>query len=109
MKALIFEVGAMTIFANMVDNITTYLALTASVPGTELYEANPITAWGIQMAGLAPFLVAEFLVTSAVIVWIVRNRRLLNWSKLVGLLVILALTGAAVVNNLLVLAEISVI
>ncbi len=109
MKGLLTEVGVAVILANVVDNVTTYMALTASTPGVRLFEANPLADWGFQRIGMVPFLVVEFLLTAAILVWLIRCKEIGNWTKLAILSCLLALAGGAAINNFLILIDTGII
>lgn len=109
MKAAITEIGLMAIMANVVDNITTYVALTAETPGYEVWEANPVAQAGFDLVGLAPFLAAEFFLVTGVLLWVIYSKRLSDWAKLAILFACLVSGAVAAANNLSALVEMGII
>ncbi len=87
------------------DHWTTYLCLRAPVAGFHVSEANPIAAVLFQQVGLVPGLVVDGLLTLGALLFLVWTRRLPEAVKVLFLVTVAVWTGAAVANNLDVLAE----
>ncbi len=93
---------------NAADNFTTYRCLQQPVAGFEVYEANPLAAWGFQTVGLANGLWLE-MALCLVAVGFLLSSRMLPRTLTTALLVVLAiLPAAAVINNLTVMQELGI-
>jgi hypothetical protein len=88
------------LFLTMIDHWTTYCCLKAPVPGWEISEWNPISAWLFQQAGLVSGLMLDFLVTLAALAMLLYLPVIKRRIKILLLLVACGVTGFAVVNNL---------
>ena len=98
-----FLLGALAIGLNALDNLTTYLCLRGDVAGFEVYEANPLAAWGFELMGLSSGLVFEGVVSIGAIAFLVLTPIFPPRIKLGLLAVLVALPGWAVLNNLAVM------
>ncbi len=103
-----FVLGALVILFNVLDNTTTFLCLSTSVPGLQVTEANPFARWLFEAIGLMEGLIVEMFITLGAVGFLVYTKRLTPRVR-VGLLVILVVLPAwAVVNNLNVMKAIGV-
>ena len=89
-----------TLLLTAADHWTTYLCLKSPVPGFEVSEANPIADWLFQSIGLGPGILLDTVVTLAAMGFLVSTALIPLVAKRVFLLVVIAWTGYAVVNNL---------
>lgn len=95
-----FVLGALAVGLNALDNLTTYVCLQGDVPGFEVYEANPLAAWGFERMGLGSGLVFEMVISMGAIAFLVMTPIFPRRVKLALLAVLVALPGWAVMNNL---------
>ncbi len=103
-----FVLGALVILFNLLDNTTTFLCLSTSIPGMQVTEANPFARWLFEAIGLKEGLIVEMIITLGAVGFLVYTKRLTPRVRL-GLLVILVVLPAwAVVNNLNVMKAIGV-
>ena len=89
-----------TLLLTAADHWTTYLCLRAPAPGFEVSEANPIADWLFGSLGLVPGLALDSVVTLAALAFLLSTALIPKPAKRVFLLVVIAWTGYAVVNNL---------
>ena len=82
------------------DHWTTYLCLKSPVPGFEVSEANPIAQWLFQSLGLVPGILVDTALTLAAVGFLIWTALIPKPAKGIFLLVVIAWTGYAVVNNL---------
>ncbi len=90
----------LTLLLTAADHWTTYLCLQAPVPGFEVSEANPIALWLFEAMGLVPGILLDTAVTLAAVGFLVSTALVPGPAKRTFLLVVIAWTGYAVVNNL---------
>ena len=92
--------GLLVLGLNTLDNLTTYLSLSRSAPGFEVFEANPFARWLFDSIGLAEGLLFETVITTLAVGFLVYAPRISPRLRM-GLLVGLALLPAwATLNNL---------
>ena len=89
-----------TLLLTAADHWTTYLCLRAPIPGFEVSEANPIADWLFGSLGLLPGLALDSVVTLAALAFLLSTALIPRPAKRIFLLVVIAWTGYAVVNNL---------
>ena len=89
-----------TLLLTAADHWTTYLCLRAPVPGFEVSEANPLADRLFEALGLVPGLAVDSVVTAAALVFLLSTDLVPLPAKRIFLLVVIAWTGVAVVNNL---------
>jgi len=101
-----FLLASLAIVLNLLDNLTTYLCLNQPIPGFEVFEANPLAAWGFSAMGLQEGLLLESLVSTAAVLFLVVTRHVPLRGKLAVLGIMAALPAWAVANTLQVMREI---
>ncbi len=101
-----FVLGSLVILFNLLDNTTTFVCLSATVPGFQVIEANPFARWLFDAIGLLEGLLVETVITCAAVGFLVFTRRFPPRVKLSLLLVLVVLPAWAVVNNLSVMKSI---
>jgi hypothetical protein len=84
----------------LADNATTFLCLSASTPGFEVFEANPVAAWTFETLGLTSGLLLETLITTAAITFLILTERVPSRPKLALLGLLSVLPAWAALNNL---------
>jgi hypothetical protein len=89
-----------TLLLTAADHWTTYLCLRTPIPGFEVSEANPIADWLFGSLGLVPGLALDSVVTLAALAFLLSTALIPTRAKRIFLLVVIAWTGYAVVNNL---------
>ena len=99
----------LAVILNTLDNITTYFCLRAPVPMYEVFEANPLADFLFQTMGLRTGLIFEFVVSTLLLVWIACTKRIPHRVKVGFLVVLCALPGWAVWNNLRVMQEVGIL
>jgi hypothetical protein len=97
---LLHILALLTLLLTAADHWTTYLCLKAPVPGFEVSEANPIADWLFQSVGLVPGILLDSVVTLAAMGFLVWTALIPLAAKRIFLLVVIAWTGYAVLNNL---------
>jgi hypothetical protein len=90
---------ALTLLLSCADHWTTYLCLTADVPGWEVTEANPLADWLFHHAGLVGGLLIDTAVTIVALAFLATTERLPHLLKLAFLSFAVFWTGYAVANN----------
>jgi hypothetical protein len=89
-----------TLLLTAADHWTTYLCLRTPIPGFEVSEANPIAGWLFGSLGLVPGLALDSVATLVALAFLLSTRLIPRPAKRIFLLVVIAWTGYAVVNNL---------
>lgn len=89
-----------TLLLTAADHWTTYLCLRAPIPGFEVSEANPLADRLFQALGLVPGLALDSLLTLVALAFLLSTDLVPTPAKRIFLLVVIAWTGYAVVNNL---------
>ena len=89
-----------TLLLTAADHWTTYLCLRAPVPGFEVSEANPLADRLFEALGLVPGLALDSAATLAALVFLLATDLVPQPAKRIFLLVVIAWTGYAVMNNL---------
>ena len=100
--------AAAALLCNGLDNLTTYACLTTSVPGVEMYEANPLAAQVFASIGLMEGLVLEMILCAVAVVFLALHARLVPWARNSLLASLAVLPGIAVVNNVYVMWQLGV-
>lgn len=90
---------AVALLLSAADHWTTYLCLRSPVAGWEVTEANPLAAWLFHSMGLVEGLLFDSAVTLLAMSFLWFTPRLPRNAKLGFLAIVIAWTGAAVVNN----------
>jgi hypothetical protein len=90
------------------DHWSTYVCLTEVVPGWQVSEANPLAAWLFGAFGLVPGLAIDTAVTLAAVGMLVQTRLVPPSAKGACLLLLVATTGFAVLNNVDALATLGI-
>lgn len=96
---MLFILLALTLLLSCADHWTTYLCLTADVPGWEVSEANPLADWLFRHAGLVGGLLIDTAVTIVALAFLATTERLPHLLKLAFLSFAVFWTGYAVANN----------
>ena len=104
-----FALAAGALIMNALDNLTTYRCLDNPIPGFEVYEANPLAAWGFDMVGLELGLWIETALCGAAILFLVYSPLFGFRARMALLAVLAALPAGAAANNLLVMRELQII
>ncbi len=104
-----FVLAALAFLFNAADNLTTYLCLRAPIEGFEIYEANPLAAWGFQTVGLEAGLWIETVLCAGAILFLVHSPLFGFRSRMALLAVLAALPAGAAANNLLVMRELQIL
>jgi len=103
-----FVLALLALVFNAADNFTTYLCLNRPIDGFEVYEANPLAAWGFHWIGLEVGLILEMLLCVVAVGFLVYSQMLPRRVTL-GLLVLLTvLPAGAALNNLTVMRELGI-
>jgi hypothetical protein len=97
---LLHILALLTLLLTAADHWTTYLCLKAPIPGFQVSEANPIADWLFRSLGLVPGILLDSAVTLAAMGFLVSTALIPRAAKGVFLLVVIAWTGYAVLNNL---------
>lgn len=92
--------GALILILTALDHWTTYLCLADSVPGWHVREANPLAAWLFSAFGLVPGLAIDSAVTLGAVGLVLHTGLLPRSAKGACLLLLVATTAVAVLNNL---------
>jgi len=104
-----FVLALLALVFNAADNWTTYVCLTTPVSVYDVYEANPLAAWGFDTIGLGLGLWIEMglcVIATSFLLW----SNLLDLRVRIALLALLAILPAgAAVNNLLVMRDLQMI
>ncbi len=95
-----FALAGLAMLMNALDNWTTFTCLQQPVPGYEVYEANPLAAWGFETFGLLPGLIGEMMLTMVAIAFLVRSHTFSLPVRLILLTAMVVLPGWAALNNL---------
>ena len=103
-----FALASLALCFNAVDNLTTYLCLRRPISGFEVYEANPLAAWGFGMLGLETGLVVEMIVCVGAVAFLLFSGVLHPRLRLVLLTLLTVLPAGAVLNNLTVMRELGI-
>lgn len=90
----------LTLLLTAADHWTTYLCLRQPVPGFEVNEVNPVADWLFRSLGLTPGILLDTAATFAAMVFLLSTRLVPRAAKRIFLLVVIAWTGYAVMNNL---------
>jgi len=93
---------------NAADNFTTYRCLNQAIPGFEVYEANPLAAWGFSLLGLEAGLWIEMGLCLVATAFLVFSRMFPRPLTTVLLVVLAVLPAGAVLNNLTVMHELGI-
>ena len=104
-----FVLAALAFLSNAADNLTTYLCLRSPVEGFEIYEANPIAAWGFELLGLAAGLWLETALCAAAILFLLHSQLFSFRARMTLLAVLGVLPAGAAANNLLVMRELQIL
>jgi hypothetical protein len=83
----------------LADAYTTWACLHEPVPGWDVIEANPASAWLFEVVGLVPGLVVDGIATVLVLWWVGSTKRSTPRFKTICLLLATAVSGWAVYNN----------
>jgi hypothetical protein len=97
---LLHLLALLTLLLTAADHWTTYLCLQAPVPGFEVSEANPIAGWLFRSLGLIPGILLDTAVTLVAVGFLVSTALIPGAAKRTFLLLVIAWTGYAVLNNL---------
>lgn len=97
---MLATLAAATLVLTALDHWTTYLCLSQHVPGWQVTEGNPLAAWLFARFGLVPGLAIDTTVTLGAVAMLVRTGFLPRGAKGACLLLLVATTALAVVNNL---------
>lgn len=95
--------GLVILGFNTLDNLTTYLSLSHSVEGFEIFEANPFARWLFDSIGLGEGLLFESVITTLAVGFLVYAPRISPRVRMGLLLVLAVLPAWATVNNLAVM------
>ena len=95
-----FILAALAIGLNALDNLTTYVCLRGDVVGFDVYEANPLAAWGFDVMGLGSGLIFEMVISIGAIAFLVTTPIFPHRIRLGLLAVLVALPAWAVLNNI---------
>jgi hypothetical protein len=104
-----FLLAALAFMFNAADNLTTYWCLSAPIDGFEIYEANPLAAWGFQLVGLELGLWIETVLCGAAILFLLYSPLFGFRARMALLAVLAALPAGAAANNLLVMRELRIL
>ena len=91
---------ALALLLSAADHWTTYLCLRTPIAGWEVTEANPLAAWLFHSLGLVEGLLLDSAVTVLAMGFLWTTPRLPRSAKLGFLGIVIAWTGAAVLNNM---------
>jgi hypothetical protein len=89
----------LTLLLSAADHWTTYLCLSASAPGWEVTEANPLADWLFRTLGLVEGLLVDSLVTVFALAFLATTGHLPHGVKIAFLSCAVFWTGYAVANN----------
>jgi len=89
----------LTVLLSAADHWTTYLCLSADLPGWEVSEANPLADWLFARAGLVEGLLIDSAVTVGALAFLATTERLPHVLKIAFLSFAVFWTGYAVANN----------
>jgi hypothetical protein len=103
-----FAIAGVALIMNALDNFTTFACLRTEVTGFEVYEANPLAAYGFAKMGLVPGLVFEMVLTTVAIGFLLQSRSFDLRVRLAILIAMAVLPAWAVVNNVQVMQSIGV-
>ena len=103
-----FVLAVLAFLFNAADNVTTYICLRTRVDGFEIYEANPLAAWGFDLIGLGTGLWIETILCAAAIAFLVYSPLFGLRVRLMLLAVLAALPAGAALNNMLVMRELQI-
>ena len=92
--------ATLTVILSLADHWTTYLCLREPVTGWSVIEANPLANWLFDLTGLLPGLAIDSVITVIAVVFLLSTRHISTFAKSSCLVLIVLLTGYAVVNNL---------
>jgi hypothetical protein len=101
--------GALVIFFNMMDNVTTFACLRSATPGFRVTEANPIARWLFDSVGLVEGLVVETIITTLAVGFLVFTQRLSLRVRVTLLCILAALPAWAAINNLNVMRAVGIL
>ena len=104
-----FLLAALAFLFNAADNLTTYWCLSSPIDGFEIYEANPLAAWGFQLIGLEFGLWLETVLCGAAILFLLYSPLFGFRARMALLAVLAALPAGAAANNLLVMRELRIL
>ncbi len=104
-----FVLAGLAFLFNAADNLTTYLCLREPIEGFEIYEANPLAAWGFHMVGLEAGLWIETVLCAAAILFLLHSPLFGFRARMALLAVLAALPAGAAANNLLVMRELQIL
>lgn len=90
---------ALTLLLTAADHWTTWLCLRSPLPGWEVSEANPISAWLFHTVGLGTGLLLDSALTLLALGLLASTRLLPRGFKSGFLAVVVVWTAWAVVNN----------
>ena len=96
---LVWFLIGLFLVATLGDHLTTWACLSNPVPGWEVSEVNPVSAWLFSSFGLVPGLLLDGIVTIWVAVWVGYTKVFTVRFKVLYLLFVLACTLYAVNNN----------
>ena len=97
---MLFTLLGLTLLLSCADHWTTYLCLSASAPGWEVTEANPLADWLFDSVGLVEGLMIDTAITIAALAFLATTSRLPHFLKLAFLSFAVFWTGYAVANNI---------
>ncbi len=89
-----------TLLLSAADHWTTYLCLSATAPGWEVTEANPLADWLFKNVGLIRGLLLDSAVTICALAFLATTPRLPHLLKIAFLSCAACWTAYAVVNNM---------
>ena len=84
------------------------MCLRSPVGGMTVREVNPIARWHMDLMGLEPALISEFLFTVVVLIYIARTKCLVLKAKILILTIVTILPALAAWNNFGIMVELGV-
>ncbi len=99
-RAMTHLLALVALLLALADHWTTYLCLSAPVPGWQVIEANPLAAWVFEQFGLVEGLLLDSLITGVALVVVVRTPLVAQYWKRAALWLLIATSSYAVANNL---------
>ncbi len=81
------------------DAYTTWACLRLPVPGWDVVEANPVSAWLFGLVGLVPGLAVDGIVTVLALWYVGNTKKATPRFKIICLLLAISVSGWAVYNN----------
>ena len=92
--------AVVVIVLTSLDHFTTWLCLNQPIAGWSVSEANPLSDYLFSELGLLQGLALDSALTLALLAMLLRTNLLSSRAKTASLLLLVATTGYAVVNNL---------